>query len=151
GDTTSDTTFPKIINEVDLTQRPDIENHIITAVDATKFRKTLDRNRNAEYSPGLTPLFLTGNAQAPTKPEYVKRVKTRFSTEKEVHLPGSPEAKDYKRWLAANIKRCHSLGQFRNKFVMEPLGQEIILDTNLTPFEMSRKIWAAIYESVGRE
>lgn len=34
---------------------------------------------------------------------------------------------------------------------MEPRGQEIILDTNLTPFEKSRKIWALIYESVGRE
>jgi hypothetical protein len=150
GDTISDTTFPKIINEVDLTQRPDIVNHIVTAVDATKFRKILDRNRNPECSPGLTPLFLTGNPQAPTKPEYVKRVKTRYSTEKEVHFQHSPEAIEYKRWLAANIKRGRSLGQFRNKFVMEPLGQEIILDTNLTPFEKSRKIWTAIYESVGR-
>jgi hypothetical protein len=87
GDTTSDTTFPKIINEVDLTQRPDIVNHIVTAVDAIKFRKTLDRNRNAEYTPGLTP------PQATTKLEYVKRVKTRFSTEKEVHFPDSDQVK----------------------------------------------------------
>jgi hypothetical protein len=151
GDTILDTTFPKIINEVDLTERPDIVNHIVTAVDAIKFRKTLDRNRNAEYSPGLTPLFLTGNPQAPTKPEYVKRVKTRFSTEKEVHLPNSPEAVEYKRWLAVNIKRGRSLGQFRNKFAMEPRGQEIILDTNLTLFERSMRIWIAIYESAGRK
>ena len=34
---------------------------------------------------------------------------------------------------------------------MEPLGQEIILDTNLTPFEKSRKIWSATYESADRE
>jgi hypothetical protein len=51
--------------EDDLIDRPDIVNHIVTAVDAIKFRKTLDRNRNAEYSPGLTPLFLNGNPQAP--------------------------------------------------------------------------------------
>jgi hypothetical protein len=34
---------------------------------------------------------------------------------------------------------------------MEPRGQEIILDTLDTTFEKSRKIWAAIYESAGRE
>ena len=151
GDTISDTTFPKIINEVDLTDRPDIINNTVTAVDAIKFRKTLDRNRIAESSLGLTPLFLTGNPQAPTKPEYVKRVRTRFSTIREVHLPDSPQTTEYKAWLAANIKRGRILGQFRNKFAMEPLGQEIILDTNLTPFEKSRKIWTSIYESVGRK
>lgn len=37
GDTISKTTFPKIINEVDLTERYDIVNNIVTAVDAVKF------------------------------------------------------------------------------------------------------------------
>src|SRR5207249_2896926 len=111
GDTISDTTFPKIINEVDLTERDDIVNNIITAVDAVKFRKTLDRNRNIEYVPGLTPLFLTGNPKAPIKPEYVKRLRTRYSSAKEVHLPDSSTAIEYKRWLAENIRRGHTLGQ----------------------------------------
>jgi hypothetical protein len=61
GDTISDTTFPKIINEVYLTDRNDNVNNIVTAVDAVKFRKVLDRNRIVEHYPGLTPLFLTGN------------------------------------------------------------------------------------------
>jgi len=73
-------------------------------------------------------------------------VRIRFSTTKEVH----PEATEYKTWLAVNIQRGRSLGQFRNKFAMEPIGQEVILDTNLTPFEKSKRIWTAIYESVGR-
>jgi hypothetical protein len=61
GDTVSNTTFPKIINEVDLTEKEDIVNNIITAVDAVKFRKTLDRNtKMPEYAYGLCPLFLTG-------------------------------------------------------------------------------------------
>jgi hypothetical protein len=149
GNTISNTTFPKIINEVDLTERPDVVTDIITAIDAIIFRKPLDRNRIAEPTPGLAPLFLTGNPQVPTKPEYIKRVKTRHSTEKEIHFSDSPEAIEYKKWLAANIKRAYSLGRFRNKFVME--HQDIILDANLTPFEKSRKIWAAIYESVGRK
>ncbi len=148
GDTISDTTFPKIVNEVDLTERDDIINNIITAVDAIKFRKTMDRNRHSEYAPGLTSLFLTGNTKAPSKPEYLKRVRCRFSTANEVHLPNSKEAKAYKIWLANNNKRSHTVGQFRNKFVME--HKDIILDTNLTAFEKSMKIWTAIYESVGR-
>jgi hypothetical protein len=135
GDTISDTTFPKIINEVDLTDRPDIVNNIVTAVDAVKFRKVLDRNRIVEDCPGLTPLFLTGNPPPSTKPEYLKRVRTRNFPPREVHLQTSREALEYKAWLAANIRRCHSLGQFRNKFAMEPRGQEIILDTLDTPFE----------------
>jgi hypothetical protein len=151
GDTISITTFPKIINEVDLTDRPDIVNHIVTAIDAIKFRKTLDRNRVAESSPGLTPLFLTGNPPAPTKPEYVKRVRIRNFPAREVHSQTSTEAIQYKKWLAANIKRCRTLGLFRNKFVMEPINQNIILDTNLTPFEKSEKIWTAMYKSVGRK
>jgi len=65
-------------------------------------------------------------------------------------LPDNPEATEYKTWLAVNIQRGRSLGQFRNKFAMEPIGQEVILDTNLTPFEKSKRIWTAIYESVGR-
>jgi hypothetical protein len=146
GDTISNTTFPKIINEVDLTERDDIVNNIITAVDAIKFRKTLDRNRISEDCPGLTPLFLTGNPQAPTKPEYVKRVKTRYSSSREIHFTGTPEAIEYKNWVASNLKRLHVLGKFRNKFVMEYQG--IIMNTELSPFDKSLKIWRAIYESV---
>jgi hypothetical protein len=85
-------------------------------------------------------------AQAPTtRPEYLKRVKTRYSTTREIHYPNSKEAIEYKKWLASNLKKLHVLGQFRNKFVME--HQDIILDTELTPFEKSIRIWTAIYES----
>src|SRR5206468_12163469 len=58
-------------------------------------------------------------------------------------------AVEYKRWLAVNNRRGHTLGGLRNKFAME--HQDIILDTNLTPFEKSTTIWASLYESVGRE
>jgi hypothetical protein len=92
GDTISDTTFPKIINEVDLEDRSDIVNNIVTAVDAVKFRKVLDRNRIVEHCPGLTPLFLTGNPPPSTKPEYLKRVRTRNFPAREVHLQTSLEA-----------------------------------------------------------
>jgi hypothetical protein len=152
GDTISNTTFPKIVNEVDLTERPDIVNNIVTAVDAVKFRKVLDRNRIVEHSPGLTPLFLTGNPPPSTKPEYLKRVRTRNFPAREVHSQTSTEAIQYKKWLAANIGRCRALGLARNKLVTESKQcQEIILDTNLTPFEKSRKIWNAIYKSACRE
>jgi hypothetical protein len=138
GDTISNTTFPKIINEVDLTDRPDIVNNIVMAIDAMKFRKTLDRNRIVEHCPGLTPLFLTGNPPPSTKPEYLKRVRTRNFPTKEVHSQTSTKAIEYKKWLTANIR---ALGLARNKLVMESgQCQEIILDANLTPFEKSRKI-----------
>lgn len=90
---------------------------------------------------------MTGNPPPSTKPEYLKRVRTRNFPTREVHLPGSMEAVEYKRWLTDNLKRCRSLGQYRNKFVME--HQDIILDSQLTPFEKSRRIWTAIYGSVG--
>ena len=152
GDTISNTTFPKIINEVDLTDRPDIVNNIVMAVDAVKFRKVLDRNRIVEHCPGLTPLFLTGNPPPSTKPEYLKRVRTRNFPAREVHLQTSREALEYKKWLASNIMRCRALGLARNKLVTESKQcQEIILDTSLMPFEKSRRIWDAIYKSAGRE
>jgi len=34
---------------------------------------------------------------------------------------------------------------------MEPRSQEISLDTVDTPFEKSRKIWIAVYQSIGRQ
>jgi hypothetical protein len=152
GDTISNTTFPKIINEVDLTDRPDIVNNIVMAVDAVKFRKVLDRNRIVEHCPGLTPLFLTGNPSPSTRPEYLKRVRTRNFPIGEVHSQTSTEAVEYKKWLAANMRRCRPLGLARNKLVTESKQcQEIILDTNLIPFEKSRKIWNAIYKSADRE
>jgi hypothetical protein len=59
------------------------------------------------------------------------------------------KAIEYKSWLAENIRRGHTLGQFRNKFAME--HQDIILDTNLTPLEKSIRIWNGIYESAGKK
>ena len=152
GDTIHGTTFPKIIDELDLTERPDIVKNIVTAVDVVRFRKTLDKNRITEYSIGMTPLLLTGNEPPSTKPEYLKRVRTRNFPEREVHFQSSEEAIRYKAWLADNIGRCRTLGLARNKLALESKQcQEIILDTKLTPFEKSRRIWDAIYKSADRE
>lgn len=151
GETVHGTTFPKLI-EVNLIDRQDIVKNIVTAVDVVKFRKVLDKNRIVEYITSMAPLFLTSNDPTPTNPEYLKRVKTRNFPEREVHSQTSEESTEYKQWLSANISRCRSLGYARNKLVIESKEcQDIILDTNLTPFEKSRRIWDVIYKSASRE
>jgi hypothetical protein len=155
GNIISETTFPKLINELDLIgqDKINIVNNIVIAIDAIVFRKPMDRNGVAtEGSPSFAPLFLTGNPQNPTISQYVKRVKTRNFPEREVHLQTASEAIEYKNWLADNISRCRTLGLARNKLVMDSQEcQRIILDTKLPPFEKSRRIWNAIYKSAGKE
>ncbi len=152
GETVHGTTFPKLLDEVNIIDRQDIVKNIVTAVDVVKFRKILDKNRITEYITSMAPLFLTSNDPTPTNPEYLKRVKTRNFPDKEVHSQTSLESIEYKKWLSVNLSRCRALGHARNKLVMESNEfQKIILDATLTPFDKSRKIWDTIYKSIGRE
>jgi hypothetical protein len=155
GSIISMTTFPKVFNEIDTTEKtgwPGLTRNVISAVDAIILRSPLDKNRNTIQVPAFTPLYMTGNETIPTDTQYVKRVRTRYFPESEIHYPNSKEAIDYKEWLATNIRRAHPLGLARNKLVMDSQEcQKIILDTKLTPFEKSTKIWTAIYKSAGRE
>ena len=88
GDTIAKTTFPRLVDEVDLTDNSRLVNNIKSAVDQIRFRKTLDRNRVAEYSPALTPLILTSNPSPPLDdPSYLKRVTLRYFGKEEIHFP----------------------------------------------------------------
>ena len=102
GETISKTTFPKLVDEVDVTDNLKLINNIKSAVDQIRFRKTLDRNRSVELVLALTPLILTSNPSPPLDdPSYLKRVTVRYFGKEEVHFPDDKVAIEYKNFLVA--------------------------------------------------
>jgi hypothetical protein len=147
GDMISETTFPKLVNEVDFTDNRTLINNVKSAVDQARFRKVLDRSRRAEYVPALSPLFMTGNPPPPFHDgALMKRLACRYHSQNETHFKDEQAAKDFDA-LVSEACRLRSLGLFRNRFVMD--NQQLILDKKLGPLEKARKILVSAYEAAG--
>jgi hypothetical protein len=149
GDTISDTTFPKLVDEMDFTDNKPLANLVKSAVDQTRLRKVLDRSRRHEYIPALSAFIMTSNPPPPVHDgALMKRLAARYFADKETHLKDSQAAKDFDS-LLSQLTRLHPLGPFRNKFIMG--NQHLILDKKLTPFEKAKKIAIAAYQQAEME
>jgi hypothetical protein len=147
GDTISQTTFPKLVDEMDFTDNKMLVNNIKSAVDQPRLRKVLDRSRNAEFIPALSAFIMTSNPSPPLNDAaFMKRVAARYFPASETHFKDQQAAKDFDA-LLLHLDKLHALGRFRNKFIMN--NQQLILDRKLTPFQKARKILIAAYEAVG--
>jgi hypothetical protein len=145
GDTISQTTFPKLVDEMDFTDNKMLINNVKSAIDQPRLRKVLDRSRRAEYVPALSAFIMTSNPPPPLNDSaFMKRIAARYFPDTETHFKDQQAAKDFDA-LLLHLDKLHALGQFRNKFVMD--NQQLILDKKLTPFEKAKKIVIAAYES----
>jgi len=145
GDTTSKTTFPILVDEMDFTNNKYLVNQVKSAIDQPRLRKVLDRSRRVEHIPALSPLIMTSNPPPPlSDPAFMKRVVARYFHDNETHFKDEQSAKRFDA-LLSQLERLRPLGYFRNKFVMN--NQTLILDRKLTPFDKARKILIAACES----
>jgi hypothetical protein len=145
GDTISQTTFPKLVDEMDFTDNKMLINNIKSAIDQPRLRKVLDRSRRAEYVPALSAFIMTSNPPPPLNDAaFMKRVAARYFPDTETHFKDQQAAKKFDA-LLQRLDKLHTLGQFRNKFIMD--NQQLILDKKLTPLEKAKKILIAAYES----
>lgn len=145
GDTISQTTFPKLIDEMDFTDNKMLINNVKSAIDQPRLRKVLDRSRRAEYIPALSAFVMTSNPPPSLNDAaFMKRIAARYFPDNETHFKSQQAAKDFDT-LLQSLDKLHTLGQFRNKFIMD--NQQLILDKKITPLEKAKKILIAAYES----
>lgn len=136
GDLISTTTFPKMVNEVDLTsdQMRYIVEHMKTAIDSIILRDkfTNSKNRSTTSIPELCPLFLTSNSSPPYyNSGFMRRIIDRCFPNAETHKSSDPIAKEFSEFLLNNLHRLKLLGQFRNWHVMTTMNNQSIQDKEL--------------------
>jgi hypothetical protein len=145
GDTISQTTFPKLVDEMDFTDNKMLINNVKSAIDQPRLRKILDTSRRAEYIPALSSFIMTSNPPPPLNDAaFMKRIAARYFPDTETHFKDQQASKEFDA-LLQHLGKLHTLGQFRNKFIMD--NQQLILDKKLTPLEKAKRILIAAYES----
>lgn len=154
----SETTFPKLINEVEISPYDNTRhavNNIKVAVESIILRSKFVTNKSikAEDKPALTPLILTGNPGCPQENAYMKRVLARDFSVSEVFDTRSQNSVEFRRFLAENLSKLAALGNFRNWFIMN--SQETILSAiekkDMNPMEIGRNLLRAAYGFVDRQ
>jgi hypothetical protein len=152
GDLLCKTTFPKMVNEVDLNadhMRKIVEN-MKTGIDSMIFRDKFTNSKSNATTPipSLCPLILTSNAGPPIfNTGFMRRVIDRSFQQSESYKETDPVAVEFMEFLRNNLDRLKPLGDFRNWFVMN--NQEIILDKKTKPLDLGLKILRACYEYIG--
>ena len=151
GETISKTTFPKLVDEMELIDKQtgreltNLTGAIKSAIDQPVARKVLDRNRNEDLIPALSALIMTSNPPPPLhNSALMKRLVIRYFPTTETHLKNSQESIDYDKKITSNLYKLHVIGRFRNWYIMN--HQDTILDVKLTPSQKARKILEAMYE-----
>ena len=136
GDTVSHTTFPKLVDEVDLNgERISwLVNAIKSAIEDRIVRSKFPTNRatSSVDIPALSPLILTSNPPPPFYDSaYMRRIIERNFPQSETWKENDPAAIAFKEFLRMNLKRLKALGDFRNWFIYN--NQELILDEARPP------------------
>jgi hypothetical protein len=154
GDILSHTTFPKLVDEVDLNskEREWLVNALKSAIEGKVARSKFRNNRSSTSTPipALSPLILTSNPPPPFHDSgYMRKVIDRNFARCESHKEDDPIAIKFKEFLRTDLIRERHLGEFRNWYVMN--NQDIILDeTRPLPLNLGLTILKSAYEKTGR-
>ena len=154
GDTVSHSTFPKLVDEVDLNGERIawLVNAIKSAIEGRIVRSKFPTNRatSSVDIPALSPLILTSNPPPPFHDSaYMRRVIERNFPQSETWKENDPVAIEFKEFLRKNLKRLKALGDFRNWFIVN--NQELILDeARPPPLDLGFKILSEAYKAAGR-
>jgi hypothetical protein len=156
GDAVSHTTFPKLVDEVDLNSLDKgwLVEAMKSAIESRVVRSKFMSNRSSIASaiPALSSLVLTSNPPPPfVNTGYMRRVIDRNFPRSESHREDDPIAIKFREFLRVNLNRLRYLGDFRNRFIMT--NQELFLDEakRPLPLDLGLKILGAAYEMVGRQ
>jgi hypothetical protein len=155
GEEIGKTTFPKLVDEVDLNDEKyrTLINQIKSAISSKILRSKFRPNGiSATDIPALSPLILTSNAPPPLQESaYMKRVIDRYFDKSESKKENEPEAISFRQFLETELDKLNHLGHFRNWYVMN--HQDEILSSvhqeKITLLDLGTKILAAAYQYAG--
>jgi hypothetical protein len=154
GDTIGKTTFPKLVDEVDLTSiyLKDVVNSMKTAIESkilrTKFLS--GRDRTGTRIPALSPLILTSNYPPPMhNSAFMRRIIDRSFSQSESRNKTDLIATEFEEFLRTNLDRLKPIGDFRNAFLMNNQDKLLPLSRKMSPLDLGKKVLAAAYEHVG--
>ena len=106
GEEIGKTTFPKLVDEVDLNDEKyrTLINQIKSAISSKILRSKFRPNgSSATDIPALSPLILTSNPSPPIwDSAYMKRIIDRYFDKSETKKEDDPEAVEFRRFLALN-------------------------------------------------
>lgn len=153
GSVIEDTTFPKLVDEVDLNgdRMTFLVNNIKSAIDHQIFRSKYPNSQasTTEEKPSMSPLIFTSNPSPPNDDAYMRRIIDRAFPNSESKKEDDPISIEFKNFLNTNLKRLKSLGDFRNWFVMN--NQDIILDESRPePLDLGYLILSEAYKFTGK-
>ncbi len=154
GDVVSHTTFPKLVDEVDLNDPRNgwLINALKSAIESRVVRSKFPNNKATSTVdiPALTPAILTSNAPPPFNDSaYMRRVIERNFPQSETYKENDSIAIEFKEFLRSNLKRLKPLGDLRNWYIVNK--QEKILDeARPAPLDLGFTILSEAYKKVGR-
>jgi hypothetical protein len=152
GEEIDKTTFPKLVDEVDLNDERyrtlinQIKSAITSKILRSKFRH---HGSSASDIPALSPLILTSNPPPPLwDSAYMKRIIDRYFDKSETKKEDDPKAVAFRQFLATELDNLHHLGDFRNWYVMNHQDEVLsaIREHKMTLLDLCTKILATAYE-----
>jgi hypothetical protein len=151
GDTISKSTFPKLVDEVDLSSiyMKDIINYMKTAIESKIFRTKFinSKDRIGTRILALTPLLLTSNSPPPIhNSAFMRRIIDRNFSQSESCKKTDQMSIDFENFMRINFAKLKALGDFRNWFIMN--NKELVLDKEISPLDLAGKILAEAYQYV---
>ena len=155
GEEIGKTTFPKLVDEVDLNDEKyrTLINQMKSAISSKILRSKFRPNGiSATDIPALSPLILTSNAPPPLEDSaYMKRINDRYFDKSESKKENDPEAISFRQFLATELDKLHLLGDFRNWYVMNNQHEVLssVQQEKMTLLDLGTKILAAAYEYAG--
>jgi hypothetical protein len=155
GDAVSHSTFPILIDEMDLCDPRNawlinlLKSIIESRLARTKFPHS--KASNPIDIPSLSCLILTSNSPPPLhESAYMRRVITRNFPQSETWKENDPKAIEFKEFLRLNLPRLKPLGDFRNWFIMNH-QDEILDEKRPVPLDLGLKILKSAFEYTGIE
>jgi Bifunctional DNA primase/polymerase, N-terminal len=144
GDTVSRSTFPILIDEVDLSdiRNTQLVNMIKVVIESVIARGKFMSSKALDTVtiPALSCLILTSNSPPPLHNSgFMRRVISRNFPMNESWKQDDPKALAFKEYLRINLPRLKALGDFRNWYIMN--HQAEILDAERPePLDLGLKI-----------
>ena len=155
GDILSHSTFPKLVDEVDLNglDKVWLVNSIKSAIEGKVARSKFMSNRATSSTPipALSPLILTSNPPPPFNDSgYMRRVIERNFPKSETYMETDPAAIQFKEFLRTDLKRLKGLGEFRNWYIVNH-QEEILDEARPLALDLGLKILSEAYKAVGNK
>jgi hypothetical protein len=155
GEEIGKTTFPKLVDEVDLNDDKyrTLINQIKSAISSKILRSKFRPNGSSAVDiPALSPLILTSNPPPPLwDSAYMKRIVDRYFDKSETKKEDDPMAVAFRQFLATELDNLHHLGDFRNWYVMNHQDEVLssVREDKMTLLDLGTKMLAAAYECAG--